>query len=187
MALRRMLLRYCSKRNSRSPHATRPAATNARSEPAINAAFFLRRTSSFAVIMVGLMPRAWASRAKPRRLRCWQTRPGDSYSVEPAPCASALEMRARLRIARFTALLATAFFKARLFTARLTAAFFTARLPTARLTARLPTARLTAAFFTARLFTARLTAAFFTARLPAALLTALRAIVVSFLEYRAPY
>ncbi len=66
---------------------------------------------------------------------CCKRARSDPYSVEPAPRASALEMMARLRIARFTALFATAFFTARLFTARLTAAFFTARLPTARLTA----------------------------------------------------
>jgi hypothetical protein len=85
---------------------------------------------------------------------------GDRYSVEaaPLPCASALEMMARLiarlTIARFTALFATAFVTARFLTARLTAAFFTARL----------------------------TAAFFTARLAAALLTAFRAILISFLS-----
>ena len=107
---------------------------------------------------------------------------GDRYSVEAAPlsCASALEMMARLiarlTIARFRALFATAFFTTRFFTARLTTAFFTARLFTARLTT---------AFFTARFFTARLRRplhAFFTARLAAALLTAFRAILVSFLS-----
>jgi hypothetical protein len=71
---------------------------------------------------------------------------------------------ARLTIARFRALFATAFFTARFFTARLTTAFFTAR------------------FFTARLTTALFTARFFTARLAAALLTAFRAILVSFLS-----
>ena len=64
----------------------------------------------------------------------------DRYSVEPAPlsCISALEMMARLiarlTIARFGALFATAFFTARFFTARLTTALFTARFFTARLT-----------------------------------------------------
>ena len=58
-------------------------------------------------------------------MRLLENRYGNSIGATPAPCASAWEMRARLRIARFTALFATAFFKARLFTARLTAAFFT--------------------------------------------------------------